>query len=246
MKAIKKVILLGAVAFFAASNVQAYFDPSTGRWASRDPVGDLAFVQSHVGNSTAKFQQLQKQSLLPTYVFVQNNPVSMIDFWGLYANCCCDSQTIQNGKDWLISRYDMAHNYLATYRPQGTLSEENGWSCLSVSLNIGRFLGPTPRCWTCYIADHFTKRMGMFNYDDLNVIVCESHPKSGSPEKIVFDYWDDTPPAQPYSSYLSNHPDQRTPDTSPERSADCSQSQDWSANYWLLNPIINDKPDKKN
>ncbi len=38
MKTLKFLILLGGVAFSAALNVQAYFDPTTGRWASRDPI----------------------------------------------------------------------------------------------------------------------------------------------------------------------------------------------------------------
>jgi hypothetical protein len=118
------------------------------------------------------------------------------------------------------------------------MPEDNGWSCLGVSLNIGHFMEPAPHCWTCYIADHWTKRLGLFNYDDLNVIVCESHPKTGSPQKIVFDYWDLAPPAQDYSVYLSNHPDQRSPD-SPLKSADCSQSQKWTANNNYLNAITN-------
>jgi uncharacterized protein RhaS with RHS repeats len=34
------ILLMAAVAFFTALNVQAYFDPSVGRWASRDPAGE--------------------------------------------------------------------------------------------------------------------------------------------------------------------------------------------------------------
>ena len=35
---------------FSALNVQAYFDPTIGRWANRDPVGDLGFIESHADN----------------------------------------------------------------------------------------------------------------------------------------------------------------------------------------------------
>jgi hypothetical protein len=65
MKTTKKVILLGAVAFFAAFNVQAWFDPSTGRWASRDPAGE-------------------ESGGLNLYGFVGNNPVNDVDPWGLW------------------------------------------------------------------------------------------------------------------------------------------------------------------
>src|SRR5215469_1928156 len=40
MKIKNVVMLTSAVAFLAASNAQAYFDPSTGRWASRDPIAE--------------------------------------------------------------------------------------------------------------------------------------------------------------------------------------------------------------
>jgi hypothetical protein len=63
MKTIKNVIPLAvAAAFFAALNVQAYFDPSVGRFASRDPI--------------------EEQGGLNLYDFVGNNPVSYVDPFG--------------------------------------------------------------------------------------------------------------------------------------------------------------------
>jgi RHS repeat-associated protein len=213
-----------------------YYKPSTGTWPNQDPLGDLAFFQGHTGNSENKVQQLQRRSLLPSYLFVQNNPIVKFDLLGLYANCCCDSQTIQDGENSLISEYNQAVSYLAPYRPT-PMPDDNSWSCLGVSLNIGHFMEPSPHCWTCYMADHWTKRFG-FDIHDLNVIVCESHPQTGPTQKIVFDYWDLAPPAQDYSVYESSHPDQRSPDV-PFKSADCSQSQKWTANNNYLNAIIN-------
>jgi hypothetical protein len=63
MKSIKNVILLVAVGFFAALNVQASYDPSTGRWFSRDPAGEKG-----------------GQNL---YGFVHNNGASSVDPLGL-------------------------------------------------------------------------------------------------------------------------------------------------------------------
>jgi hypothetical protein len=63
MKTKNVVALTGTVVFLAALNVQAYFDPSIGRWASRDPIGE--------------------QGGQNVYAFVGNNGVSRIDPFGL-------------------------------------------------------------------------------------------------------------------------------------------------------------------
>ena len=59
-----KSLLMAAVAFFTALNVQAYFDPSIGRWASRDPAGE----------DTGE---------LNLYGFVSNDPIGNLDEFGL-------------------------------------------------------------------------------------------------------------------------------------------------------------------
>ena len=64
MKPIKnKILLVAAVALFAALNVQASYDPSTGRWFSRDPA--------------------QEQGGQNLYAFAANNGVANIDSLGL-------------------------------------------------------------------------------------------------------------------------------------------------------------------
>jgi len=55
---------MAAVAFFAALKVQAYFDPSIGRWASRDPA-----------------QETGGQNL---YAFAKNDGINWIDALGLW------------------------------------------------------------------------------------------------------------------------------------------------------------------
>jgi hypothetical protein len=67
MKTIKKVILLGAVAFFAALNVQAEFDPTTGRWASRDT--------------------FEEQASVNLYAFLNNDGINQLDYLG-ECGCC--------------------------------------------------------------------------------------------------------------------------------------------------------------
>ena len=58
MRTTKNVILLGAaVAFFSVLNVHAYFDPSIGRWASRDPIGEDGGIHLYafVGNDSINY-----------------------------------------------------------------------------------------------------------------------------------------------------------------------------------------------
>jgi len=75
----KKVILLGAVAFFAALSVQAYFDPSTGRWASRDPVDEIGFKQLQLNEDVSD----DAEGGPNLYAFVANAPTLSIDEYGL-------------------------------------------------------------------------------------------------------------------------------------------------------------------
>ncbi len=61
-----------------------YYNPSTGRWLSKDPLGDIAFLRLQAKGKTLDVQQrLAKQSLLPCYIFVSNDPQSKVDYLGL-------------------------------------------------------------------------------------------------------------------------------------------------------------------
>jgi RHS repeat-associated protein len=212
------------------------YSASTGRFLTHDPLGDAAFGTTHALGLNRK--SLRQQALLPPYLFVRNNPINSFDLLGLYDNCCCDSQTIEDGKKGLIDAYNQAVAYLAPSRPPGTLPEDGPWSCASVTGPIAHFMSPAPHCWTCYWVDHWTKHWIIGDADDLNVVVCESHPQTGSPQKIVFDYWDLAPPAQDYSIYLKNHPDQRSPDVA-FPADDCSKQHNWKANTSWLDAISN-------
>ncbi len=70
MKIKNVVALAAAVASFAALNVQAFFDPTIGRWASRDPVGEDAGPN--------------------LYGFVNNDSINDADYLG---ECCCECVT---------------------------------------------------------------------------------------------------------------------------------------------------------
>ena len=69
----------------------------TGRWPSRDPLGDEVFLQSRIKEIEKKAEMantdlealakqldsMLKESKKPLYLFVQNSPISHIDYLGL-------------------------------------------------------------------------------------------------------------------------------------------------------------------
>src|SRR5690242_18920527 len=71
-----------------------YYDPSTGRWLSRDPLTELAFSEA-----TDKLPQELGVWAEPAtfeagdYVFLRNCPVSAVDLFGLASSC---DQQVQN------------------------------------------------------------------------------------------------------------------------------------------------------
>ena len=61
-----------------------FYSPSMGRWLSRDPLGDFAFLKKEVlGIRLDVRNRLLAQSLYPTYLFVKNDPIWKIDRLGL-------------------------------------------------------------------------------------------------------------------------------------------------------------------
>ena len=83
---------------FATHTAQAFYNSSTGRWLSRDPIGELGFALLPRANSDeskgdAEEQKVESgdsgdsrttvQTCDPLYVMVQNNPENLIDDLGL-------------------------------------------------------------------------------------------------------------------------------------------------------------------
>jgi hypothetical protein len=71
---------------------QAYYNPQTGRWLSRDPIGESGFAWSASGAQTQTGRRTDNQASGiaterhvgdPPYVFVGNNAISSHDFLGL-------------------------------------------------------------------------------------------------------------------------------------------------------------------
>ena len=214
-----------------------YYNASTGRWLSRDPLGDKAFLDSHTAEE-ADEKEWEQQSLLPSYLFVHNNSVNRSDTLGLYDDCCCTPTVVDIAQKVLVLRYQIAQTYLDPHRPRPMPEIDSSWSCFGVSLNIGHFMARIPPCWTCYMEE----RWNGWRSHDLNVVVCASHPKpgTGAPKKIYFDYWHHAPPAQDYSVFLKHYPRPGIVyDSYP--GYDCSNfssSMPWTPNWSWLDIII--------
>ncbi len=94
--------------FSSAISGRRYYNPSTGRWLSRDPIGELGFVRSMADQMGAGIEEKQTESCpfrrlakvrkvieqaigsgaqsdsLNSYAFVRNAPINLIDPLGLW------------------------------------------------------------------------------------------------------------------------------------------------------------------
>jgi hypothetical protein len=94
MKTTNALTLLLLALLLVAPGAQAYYNPSTGRWLSRDPLHEKAFADSHARGARAA-HGWDKHA----YAFIQNQPVSTWDVLGLKTAaeylwcadrpCCC-------------------------------------------------------------------------------------------------------------------------------------------------------------
>jgi hypothetical protein len=115
----------------------------------------------------------------------------------------------------------------------GSLPEQGDWSCLNVATLVGYFMTPTPHCWKCHREDRWNSWPGVFAHD-LNFVVCESTPQTGTSQKIVFDYWHNAPPAGSYNNYISKYPTQGINPDLNYKSTDFSTPQNWKADNSVL------------
>jgi hypothetical protein len=166
-----------ALVFLTTLNVHAYYDPSVGRWANRDPKGERG------GDNL--------------YCFVRNSPANHTDRLGLSVNdppClnlnnyCCDWTTIQLGFETLKGRWLAATKYLDDNGAKLDPEDETGVSCVNSANHILAFMAPVPKCWKCYIYER------QWNYNpyngDENSIRCDAVNKNGGwVESYVFDWW---------------------------------------------------------
>jgi RHS repeat-associated protein len=162
-----------------------YYDPTTGRWPSRDPI--------------------QERGGVNLYGFVGNRGVSRWDFLGhqsitldedgeLAWGECCHSGKIEEGRKSLVQQ-DEDHRKMmigraavkgGSYAPPGAEGGEDN-SCWEVNSGFFRNGLEVPDCWTCYM-EHRARREGNSvtgTWYDHWWITCVS--KEG--DEIVIDFW---------------------------------------------------------
>lgn len=95
MKTLKLNLIVFLLALLMAPAAFAYYSPSTGRWLSRDPTGELGFqnfqaasLPSGIGNSvfqsSGRWIERDDRRGANGYTFVQNVPVIYFDVLGLW------------------------------------------------------------------------------------------------------------------------------------------------------------------
>ena len=80
-----------------------YYNSSTGRWLSRDPIAEFSFRRSYLKSLSLK-ERYAMRGQQPTgneYDFVANNPVVGIDAMGLWQICCRNIIWDPNSDSWL-------------------------------------------------------------------------------------------------------------------------------------------------
>jgi len=199
-----------------------YYDPSTGRWLSRDPINESGFKVV-----TDIWKPLDRNQAKNLYTFVFNNAITLVDLLGLSEQplvpprkrapegcdiACCTADKTNGGKDELIARFNDAKALMDGFGIKRDPNSENGSSCYESNQAILQYMTPTPPCWTCAME----RRRGPYSKPgvgtgpsvswDENFIVCVSHPKTGKGETIIFDWFEGRPAGESYSSFASDHP----------------------------------------
>jgi hypothetical protein len=113
---ITKSILVVLFALSFAQMASAYYCPSTGRWLSRDPVGEPGFqaiTQPGISASSAPGRWIQRDTIgerggLNLYGFVGNKPTSKYDFLGL---CCGVKSFSLTDGGWTLTGGALHYNF---------------------------------------------------------------------------------------------------------------------------------------
>ena len=113
-----KRMIIGLLYAILATNAFAYYNPSQGRWLSRDPVDEPGATLLRRGTSAlpasakrgAEALMLPQGNELNPYVFVLNDPVLRTDWLALFANfidCnCCQIEALK--KDEAVAQAHIA------------------------------------------------------------------------------------------------------------------------------------------
>jgi RHS repeat-associated protein len=213
-----------------------YYNPSTGRWLSRDPMGDQAFRQL----SRQRSDRPTKALPCFDYSFVANCPIDRIDLLGL---CCCDAATIAKQMQDLIARYLLANSFFESENIPRGLGHWSDYSCANENNAIGLFMSPSPSCWRCRLQElEESWKWPGWPINDHWVIICNSTPSGGSSGLSVgFDYWGDAAPGGPVGNGYPNIGE--APPIYYPYATDCNAK--WNPDYGILKSAFPPPPPPK-
>ncbi len=241
-----------------------YYSASTGRWLSRDPIGEAGG--------------------LSLYAFVRNGPSSVIDRLGLipdapgvppplpptprprptprpkyppltpfspkfiqkYDCSCCGKDEVAEGLNDLKDRFKKAKDHLDTKGlvPDPDASGPGRASCFKSNDAILRFMQPTPRCWLCFM-DNRKDTYWVPGWDE-NFIHCFTLNVASIQQEIIFDWFDSTPGEyndsgvyEDIAAYYKRHPYQGKQLPSYPVHLDCSKPKEkWTPDFSKLDILF--------
>jgi RHS repeat-associated protein len=146
-----------------------YYNPSTGRWPSRDPKGELGFELMAHKRTLNKISRMHGLASNP-YAFVRNSPVSLTDRLGLDCKADCH-QTFQKEEDEIKDQYvdcmDL-DNYDCGSMPEGPARAACELAAKSACglLSTGQQLGAAAALWYCIhiTCNHICEKPGQYHW----------------------------------------------------------------------------------
>jgi len=162
MKNIKRRIIIGSalfVALWTAQTTSAWYEPSTGRWLTRDPVGEPGFEvlrraqavpqPASTASSPGRWIHRNRPDNENRYVFVRNNPVNGIDPEGLKCVLMSNGMVADTDKGQVVF---WSSDPVATANFIAQCNLKNNWPLIGACL---LFFGydPGPGQETCSLAN---------------------------------------------------------------------------------------------
>jgi|ERR1017187_5635367 hypothetical protein len=112
----------------------AHYNPSTGRWLSRDPIDEAAFQHTVSWASKQHEALYRRRASVNEFMFVQNDAIGKIDLFGLMITsdrCCCRGISVggmvRSGLKVCTGKADTVDT------DHGWLEMDDGWSADFVS-----------------------------------------------------------------------------------------------------------------
>ncbi len=256
------LLILSLLGLLASRDAQAFYNPSTGRWLSRDPIGEKGGrnLYGFVRNTSVTAIDALGLSYMP-YPFPHDIPDTPPQyppptpfpqkFLKKYDCSCCGAKEIADGKTELIDRFKQAKSNLDTrgLQPNADAEKAGEAPCDTSNGAILQFMNPTPRCWICYMDRRFDN--SWISVWDENFIHCYTMNNQGIKDELILDWFDSvyhgTTGIYPdVNKYYKRYPTPTKQYLNTPVYADCSSSRTWSADYskfdFMFDPTRREPP----